>query len=120
MTIRRRRLWLVMLAGLALAGGVWVWALGVAITTKSADRITNGMTRQQVYPLLGGPPNFTGYSIIKICDSDTYGYCAESWEVCDGSVTVIYGDDSKVVHQMILCQGLLPTQIRRLRNKLGY
>jgi hypothetical protein len=56
MTTRRRLLLFGLLAGLlAMAAGVWLLWPRTAITRENAARIQEGMTRQEVESILGGP-----------------------------------------------------------------
>jgi hypothetical protein len=108
MTIRRRRLWLVALAGLVLARGVWVWSASTHVLwVKDVSRIVDGMSRSDVAAALGRPPDHhyqTGYYV----DS------SEMWEVIDGSIYVQYNRNFRVCDRSVDCLGIYETQKARL------
>jgi hypothetical protein len=114
MTIRRRRLWLVALAGLVLAGGVGLLALqrwaASATWVAVANRITNGMTKEAVYAILGPPDIVTGKP-----DS------VECWEVVDGGIFVTFDRSGEVQGTMVIQdKDWSVTVIKNVRKKIGF
>jgi hypothetical protein len=112
MTIRRRRLWLVALAGLVLAGGVWVWAISQATSIRDAARIEIGMTQNDVFATLGSKPS------ALHCNNGTRGWI-DVWVVFDGHILVQYGSDSKVNFVGTNSEGFFYRQWSRLRSVVG-
>ncbi len=86
-----RRLWFVVLVGLVLAGGWWAWAVGTALSTKDADRVAVGMSRGNVYRILGSPEDFTWIDGLVISNAEpSYWRIADWWHVSDGHICVLY------------------------------
>lgn len=113
----RRRLWLVLLAGLVLAAIVWAWAMTTAKTTELAKHITNGMTAQQVEDTFGRSPDaFLQLTGRPLADVDH----ADLWDFCDGYVLVYFDKNSSVIDQRVFSVGILRYQFRRLLDKIGY
>src|SRR6516165_6850133 len=110
MNLPRRRLWFVLLTGLVLAGGVWVWALSCSVWCKNAERITVGMSRSDVLVIMMKPPTehipdfHADNPAIKMVDR---------WKVVDGLITVAYDSDQKVVIQEAYSPGFFTCQLHR-------
>src|SRR5262249_35782470 len=108
MTLRRRRLWFVLLAGWALAGGVGAGVIATAGSTKDAERITKGMPREKVHAILGKPM----YDCIV----------ADHWEVSDGMIQVQY-DENDSQHPvtekpLVFSMGVIEWQWHQLLDRL--
>lgn len=121
MTLRRRRLWLVAIVGLILAGGVsilWDLAVGTSLTTKDVGRIKLGMTKIQVYEALGqakhdGPVIFIGN------DRKMIDWESDQWSVSDGVIQIWFDRRGVVVHRDSQSFGLAEWQWQRLCFRLG-
>jgi hypothetical protein len=114
MTVRRRRLWLVALAGLVLAGGVWVWAASRAVwINKAASSITIGMSRERVIEILGRPPHLI--ENLPFLDERL-----EAWDAIDGRISITFSHQDAVVDGVIVSENLFAKQLRLLRQKLGF
>ncbi len=99
MILRRRRLWFGVLLGLVLAGGAWLWAATRQSTTV-AVRIVEGMSRDDVYSILGVPHNSTWIDESFISETYRYWRIADWWHLSDGHICVLYrgkGVDGKGV-----------------------
>jgi hypothetical protein len=112
MTLRRRRLWLVALAGLVLVGGVWVWAGSVALRCKDADRIKDGMTLEQVVTILGRSPDY------RLAESRELKLRSEAWLASDGDIFLVFNADGTVVDRYIVELGFLSCQWWRFRSRI--
>jgi hypothetical protein len=110
MILRRRRLWFVLLVGLALAGGVWVWAGSTALRCKHAERIKEGMTRDQVHQILGRGPDWEKTDGVTLI---------ETWYASDGQIWVYFTPDKVARSRNIVEVGFIQYQWARLRYRLG-
>lgn len=111
MSLCRRRLWFVALAGLVLVGGVWMWAIGSSLSIMDVGRIKHGMTRDQVIAAFGRPP--IGKSSVL------HGLSGDIWEVSDGEIVIDYGDFGVKSCTIIDEHGFWRCQLKRLRAKFG-
>ena len=149
MILRRRRLWLVLLAGLALVGGVWVWAAAVGISTSDVRLIRKGMTRDKVVAFFGRQPD--GQDDDPASRAATKKWFAEinaniawlnrdggdsggrkislliprtttyqTWYVTDGCITVWYDENKNVIGTESHNRDFFPWQWYCLRRKLGW
>src|SRR5262245_19527673 len=105
MTIRRRRLWYLSLAGLVLAGGGCLYlSSSRALWVQDKERVTSGMTRDQVVAAFGGPP-----------DVDLVYMQRADWIAMDGRIFVQFGGDHRVVYCQYSRVNVFVWQFRRLR-----
>jgi hypothetical protein len=117
MTIPRRRLWFVLLAGLVLAGCVWAWILHAVYSTLIVERIAKGMTKAQVEAVMGCSPDFFSAPILEV-SPENYSEIA-TWNMCDGLVAITFDINGKVIDRQVNNQGILSWQFHRLCAKLG-
>ncbi len=104
MPSRRGLLCIAVLAGAAvvLAAGAWLcWPPRSAITAANAAKIHEGMTRDEVEAILGGPPRFdaTGkvsYSLEGIPDVRPIHRAMREWVSDEVLVMVWIGADGRV------------------------
>lgn len=107
--IRYRRLWLVALAVLLLAEGVWFIAITNSLRICDVHRVADGMTYDEVVYVLGKRPvNRT---------SEWISIIGEIWEAADGEIVVRFGDDGRVIGRMVIDRGLLRGQLKRIQRR---
>jgi len=109
---RRRKLSLTVFTAILLCTIFFVTILGHGIWTAAADRITKGMTEQQVHALLGRPPDErfdAGFSAIA-----SY----EQWVANDGMIGVEFSD-YEVVGWKVEKENVVIWQVKRMLKNLG-
>jgi hypothetical protein len=110
MTIRRRRLWLSIIAGLVLVGGVWSWASSLAakeLWVSQARGVNVGMTLEETTARIGRPPKI-------LFDGKTRKIVR--WKAVDGNVFATF-QDNKILLLRIEDTGFFCTQLLRLFNE---
>lgn len=118
--LRSRRLWFVLLAGLVLAGGAWLWttSLGMLPSTKDADRVMDGMTKADVIAILGTPRE--PFTVINIPQGDRPAmWHREFWDARDGVIFIAFDKDGLVFDREVARVGVFRWQWRRIKYQLG-
>lgn len=104
--LRSRRLWFVLLAGLVLVGGVWWLTWSSALWIRDADRIANGMTREEVT-----------FALCRPADQHQLGgYDVDVWFVMDGMIVVRFSPDGRVINCQATGENVIAWNFRRLRG----
>lgn len=107
---RRIRVTACVTAGLLLAGGAGLYLTATpSLWIGNLDRITCGMTRDEVVAALEKPADaewvYTGQSV---------------WFAMDGRILIRFGSDGRVTHFHAVHENVLVRQFRRLRDWLGF
>lgn len=109
MTNRRRRLWFVLFVGLMVASGVSVYLSSThALWVKDTDRITWGMTKEQVIAAFGGPPDV---EIVYMRRAD--------WIAMDGRIMIQFSPDGRVSFRQYNRTNFFVWQFQRFRERIG-
>ena len=110
MILRRRRLWLIVLAGLVLAGGAWWLAISTSLSTRAADRIADGMSRTQVIAMIGRAPDMAFVTFER--------NRFDHWYVADGIIMVDYDAAGNVSKREVYSEWTVIWQLRQLITKI--
>jgi hypothetical protein len=94
----RKRLLLAFALLLAVAGGLWFVIPPRKIHSENFQHIRNGMSREEVHELLGGPPGKYGEAGWGSLGRPLFPYAtwSETWTIDDYHLDVYYSDEGKV------------------------
>jgi hypothetical protein len=115
LTNTRRRLRFVLLAGLVLAVGVWWWTARQTLWAHHVDRVSIGMTLEQVIAVLGRPPDTDSIMF----SSGSSGRKPELWLTIDGVIVVTFEND-QVIDYNSGSMNPIECQYQRLRARFGF
>jgi hypothetical protein len=112
MILRRRRQWLVALAGLVLAASVLVWAFVSANRIKDDERISIHMTREEVAAVLGKAD-------YECPSPDSPRMTLSYWFALDGFIIVQFHWEDRVASHHAQPENMIVWRTRRLLTRLG-
>ena len=115
-----RRRWLLLLPPLllvAVVAGAVLLRSGPHPCRATFEKVREGMTREEVYATVGGPPDqFPSIVVLEGATSRQVSY--ELWDGPDASMGVHFGDDGRATWVNV-ADNHTPRFWERIRNDLG-